>query len=278
MTHSDKMTAPEITPLSESGIAGKCQASGCEIDVHVLQTVGSTNTWLLDGAFSAPVTLCAAEHQTVGRGRRGKTWHSPDSGVTFSMRFNRRESIDHFNGLSLLAGAVLCDCLRSAGIADAMLKWPNDVLVNNAKLAGILVESKAATSRTGTCIVVGMGINYKRGDEAQLIEQASTDLFSLCGQSGLPDRSELIAKIATRLVDVVTVDAPEALRDLAGRWKNYDALAGAEVCASVAGGENMVGTARGIDVGGGFCIEDGHGVSVLTSADVSVRSREDRPG
>ena len=268
MTRSDNKPAH----LSASQIATICKASGSDVDIHVLQTVDSTNTWLLEGDFSAPVTLCAAEHQTVGRGRRGKTWHSPDSGVTFSMRFNCPESIDQFNGLSLLAGAVLCDCLRAVGIADAMVKWPNDVLVNNAKLAGILIESRAAISAPGTCIVVGMGINYERGDEAQLIDQASTDLYSLCGKNRLPDRSRLIAEIATRLLQVVTADVPCAVRDLAGEWKNYDALAGADVCASVAGGESVAGEAHGIDTSGGFRIKTAGGVRVFASADVSVRS------
>ena len=274
MTHSDNMPAPLIQPLNASGIASICKATGCEIDVHVFETIASTNTWLLEGEFDSPVTLCAAEHQTVGRGRRGKTWHSPNSGVTFSLRFNRPESVERFNGLSLLTGAVLCDSLRAVGIADAMVKWPNDVLVDNAKLAGILIESKAATSTPGTCVVVGMGINYKRGDEAQLIEQASTDLSALCEHNELPDRSTLIAEIATRLVAIVAAaDIPDAVRDLAGRWKNYDALAGADVCASVAGGESVVGNADGIDMSGGFRIKTSHGIRVFTSADVSVRHR-----
>ena len=273
MTDSDNMPAQPRTSLSVSAIESIFQTSGCNIDVHVLETVDSTNTWLLEGELPAPITLCAAEHQTLGRGRRGKTWHSPDSGVTFSMRFNRHESVEQFNGLSLLAGAVLCDSLRAVGIADAKIKWPNDVLVNNAKLAGILIESRSVVPKPGTCIVVGMGINYKRGDEAQLIDQASTDLFALCGENGLPDRSMLIAEIAVRLAEVVTADVPAAVRGLAASWNNYDALAEAEVCASVAGGESVIGLAHGIDSSGGFRIQTEDGVRVFTSADISVRRR-----
>jgi len=269
MTRSDNMPAP----LNAREIAAICQATGCDIDVRVLETVDSTNTWLLEGDFPSPVTLCAAEHQTVGRGRRGKTWHSPNSGVTFSLRFNCSESVAQFNGLSLLVGAVLCDCLRAVGIEGAMVKWPNDVLVNNAKLAGILIESRAAASEIGTCIVVGMGINYKRGDEAQFIDQASTDLSALCGSIGLPDRSTLIAEVAVSLVDIVTSNVPDAVRNLATRWNSYDALTGVEVSASVAGGESVVGIAHGIDASGGFQIKTAGGIRVFTSADVSVRQR-----
>ena len=270
MTISDDMPAP----LNASEIKSICRASGCDIEVQVLDKVDSTNTRLLEGDFPSPVTLCAAEHQTVGRGRRGKTWYSPDSGVTFSMRFNRREPVQQFNGLSLLAGAVLCDSLRDAGIADVMVKWPNDVLVNNAKLAGILIESRAMPAKTGTCIVVGMGINYKRGEEAQLIDQASTDLYTLCGDTGLPGRSGLIAQIATRLCSVVKTDVPGAVRDLAAGWSKYDALAGAQVCVNTSDSGSITGSAQGIDAGGGFRIKTGGEIRVFTSADVSVRNRD----
>jgi len=247
MTRSDNMPAP----LNAREIAAICQATGCDIDVRVLETVDSTNTWLLEGDFPSPVTL----------------------GVTFSLRFNCSESVAQFNGLSLLVGAVLCDCLRAVGIEGAMVKWPNDVLVNNAKLAGILIESRAAASEIGTCIVVGMGINYKRGDEAQFIDQASTDLSALCGSIGLPDRSTLIAEVAVSLVDIVTSNVPDAVRNLATRWNSYDALTGVEVSASVAGGESVVGIAHGIDASGGFQIKTAGGIRVFTSADVSVRQR-----
>jgi len=255
-------------PLSATEITNRCSAAGHNIDVHVLESVGSTNTWLMEAAFSAPVTLCAAEHQTVGRGRRGKVWHTPNSGVTFSMRFEREEPVEHFNGLSLLVGAVLCDCLRDIGVTDSWVKWPNDVLAGNAKLAGILIESRALSAQT--CIVVGMGINYKRGDEAGLVDQATTDLFELCGGKQLPDRSRLIADIASRLVEVVSADIQQSISHLAGSWKEYDALAETEVVATV-GGESVVGTADGIDTGGGFRIKTADGIRVLSSANVSVR-------
>jgi len=264
MTSSDNMPAP----LSAAEITDCCSAAGHSIDVRVLESVGSTNTWLLEGAFSAPVTLCAAEHQTIGRGRRGKVWHSPNSGVTFSMRFELEEPIERFNGLSLLVGAVLCDCLREIGVTDSWVKWPNDVLSGNAKLAGILIESRVLGKQT--CIVVGMGINYKRGVEAGLVDQATTDLFEVLGCKQLPDRSQLIADIACRLVDVVSADIQQSISSLAGRWSEYDALAGTEVVATVSE-ESFAGIADGIDTGGGFRIRTADGLRVLTSANVSVR-------
>lgn len=267
MTHSDNMP----TPLNGVLISEQLSKAGFEVEVEVLKSVDSTNTRLLDSENSPPVVLCAAEHQTVGRGRRGKTWHSPDSGITFSMRFDRPEPVSHFTGLSLLVGTVLCDSLRNVGVTDAMVKWPNDVLVEKAKLAGILIESRATASKQATVLVVGMGVNYKRGDEARLIDQASTDLNTVCGSEKLPDRSVLIADIATRLLSVISGDVPTALSELSGRWARYDALAGKSVNAEV-GGKLLHGVASGIDENGNLRLATDDGLLCLNSADVTVRT------
>lgn len=260
------------SPLDAKVIKSVCHHHGCEINVTVLQSVDSTNTWVLQETQSSGATLCAAEHQTEGRGRRGKTWHSPDSGVTFSIGLNSEKPIVWFNGLSLLIGALLCDRVREAGAVDAMVKWPNDVLVNGAKLAGILIESVASSSSDsgeGVRIVIGIGINYTRGPEAQLIDQANTDLFQLCGKS-LPDRSVLIAEIAVRVVQVVTGDVPQAIRELAQIWPRYDALSGLELKVEHAG-QSLTGVAAGIDPTGAIRLQSRNGVQVLHSADIAIQ-------
>ena len=190
--------------------------------------------------------------------------------MTFSLAFKRPEPVAWFGGVSLLVGSVLCDSLRSVGVADALVKWPNDVLVHDAKLAGILVESRTTNAMAETLLVLGMGVNYQRGEEACLIDQASTDLAAQCDPETLPDRSALIADIATRLVAVVSEDIPQAVNRLAGRWADYDALAGVSVVA-VVGKERIYGTARGIDGEGSLQIETIDGIRALNSADVTVR-------
>ena len=256
------------SPLDAKVIESFCHQRGCEINVTVLPSVDSTNTWILQETQSSGATLCAAEHQTEGRGRRGKTWHSPNCGITFSIGLNTDRPVGWFNGLSLLTGAVLCDCLRQVGADDAMVKWPNDVLVNGAKLAGILIESVASSAGSGgTHIVIGMGINYNRGPEAQLIDQANTDLFQLCGKP-LPDRSQLIAEITTQVMQVVTADVPKAMQELAQIWPQYDALSGVELKAEHAG-QILTGVAAGIDATGAMRLQSKNGIQVLHSADIT---------
>ena len=280
MTARDKMSSP----LDSKVIQSVCCQRGIPIKVTVLPAVESTNTWVMQETRSSETILCAAEHQTGGRGRRGKTWHSPNSGITFSLGLISLRPVTWFNGLSLVVGSILCDCLRAVGAADAMVKWPNDVLVDGAKLAGILIESSVSTERVSasletnsatTKIVIGIGINYQRGAEAQLIDQASTDLFQLCGTS-LPDRSQLIAEIASQVVRQSLGDVPSAMSELVTKWPGYDALAGRELVISQALSQAQLpvhGIGAGIDPTGALKLDTADGVRLFNSADISIRQR-----
>src|SRR6266478_1130751 len=112
------------------------------VEVRVVQRCASTNSVLLKGPCTGPVLL-AAEEQTAGRGRRGRRWHSaPGAGITFSLSRSLQRPAREAAGLSLVAGVALARALRALGVAQAALKWPNDLLVNGAKLGGILVETR----------------------------------------------------------------------------------------------------------------------------------------
>ena len=266
MANNDKISPP----LDADAIEAQCKSRGHNVDVTVLQSVSSTSTWIMQESQSSAAALCAAEHQTSGRGRRGKTWHSPDTGVTFSIGIHSSRPVSWFGGLSLLTGAALCDCLRSVGATEARVKWPNDVLVDGAKLAGILIESTASTSGSATLMVIGIGINYQRGPEAQLIDQASTDLCQTV--NSLPDRSDLIAEIACRVLQLVNDNVPEAIRLLSENWQQYDALAGRKLLIEYAG-KRLTGEAAGIDETGALKVQTESGMQVLNSADITIQKR-----
>ena len=292
------------TPLDACAIESVCRAHGCSPEVVVLSSVESTNTWLWDNKLSSPLVLCATEHQTLGRGRRGKTWFTPRLGLTFSIRLTCAESIAELGGLSLLVGSVLCDQLREMGVSRAMVKWPNDILVEGAKLAGILVESstaavskpaastlnvgssdsglddtavagkaRAGTTRAGTTVVIGIGINYRRGTEASLIDQASIDLYEICG-SAMPERYEIIGLVAARLVKVLAQSVPQSLHSLSQSWPLYDAMKGRKLVVE-SGNERISGQAAGIDSSGALLVQTESGQRSFISADISL-ARTDR--
>src|SRR5918996_1808670 len=114
------------------------------LEVRVVERCSSTNDLLLRTSSEKPL-LVAAEEQTAGRGRRGRRWHSaPGAGVTFSLASRIRRPARELAALSLVAGVAAIRALRRLGVHQASLKWPNDLVVDGAKLGGILVETRNA--------------------------------------------------------------------------------------------------------------------------------------
>src|SRR6185503_7682519 len=125
------------------------------VEVRVVERCTSTNDLLLEETHTV---LLAAEEQTAGRGRRGRRWHSArGAGLTFSLGRRIRRPARELSALSLVAGVAAASALRALGVRKAALKWPNDLVVEGAKLGGILVEARTAggRGRDGSYAVIG---------------------------------------------------------------------------------------------------------------------------
>lgn len=221
----------------------------------VLDEVDSTNRDALErAADGAPHgTVVVARRQTAGRGRQGRSWLSGDGALTLSV-IVRGHGVDGL--LPLRAGLAVA---RTAGSA-ARVKWPNDVLVDGRKVAGILVESAGDGAA-----VVGIGVNVAPG-EAELAPE-------LAGRAGTLGRSvdELDAvrdELLVHLTDAMSLDAPTVVAALAAR----DALAGRAIAWSAAdGGERREGHAEGIEADGRLRVRDADGTLVhLTGGEVHL--------
>jgi BirA family biotin operon repressor/biotin-[acetyl-CoA-carboxylase] ligase len=263
-----------MTDLSASAIERqvKRRYSG-DVEVQVLERIGSTNNWVKDKTASATpaigqVLVCAAEQQTAGRGRRGKTWHSPDRGVTFTTAFTLPLQASDLAGLSLLCGAAICTVLRDYGVVEARVKWPNDILVDGAKLCGILIEVVGATKGSST-VIVGIGLNYHRGDEISLIDQQSTDLFTLTGHP-LPDRSLLIADLVGELLTRCNSDVPSEVVKLSAQWHQFDALQQQLITCDDSGTHHVSGRGVGIDKTGRLLIDTASGIVAVSAGSIRV--------
>src|SRR5512138_1554975 len=121
---------------------------------------GSTNSVLLaEPDLPRPVLLIAGQ-QTAGRGRRGRRWHSePGAGLTFSLAVALRRPLRELAALPLVAGVAVARALHALGVVKAALKWPNDIVVDGAKLGGILVETRSLNG--GIKAVIGVGLNLR---------------------------------------------------------------------------------------------------------------------
>jgi BirA family biotin operon repressor/biotin-[acetyl-CoA-carboxylase] ligase len=250
------------TPASAASLAG----------IEVFLEVDSTNNWLreqaLNGARSG--TVCVAETQLAGRGRRGRTWVSPfAANLYLSLLWRSVTGATALGGLGLVTGIALLRALRSYGIEGVGLKWPNDILVSNAKLAGVLIDVVGESS--GPCIViVGIGVNVcMSSGEAAAIDQQWTDLHHLSGDSRL-SRNVLVARILDELMPAMDTFDAEGLHPFLDEWQQSDILRGRKIGLTLPN-EYITGTACGIDDVGALLVDTGHGRRRFLSGDVSVR-------
>ena len=241
--------------------------------VHVRFAVDSTNSVLarrLREGARAP-ELCAAEIQTAGKGRQGRRWVSGlGRSLVLSVSWRFDAPAEGLSGLSLALGVALVEALAAGGFDGVMLKWPNDLVVDERKLAGILVEVSRSGSGSAAC-VAGVGFNLDLAPvDSGRIDQPWTDFARGFGR--VPVRNTLAARVANALLDACEQFREQGLEPFAARWRERDALHGRPVRV-LSGGAPIDGTARGIDDDGALLVEHSSGVVRCESGEVSVRAR-----
>jgi BirA family transcriptional regulator, biotin operon repressor / biotin---[acetyl-CoA-carboxylase] ligase len=240
------------------------------VEVRLVERCDSTNSVLLAERAGAdhPVLLVAAQ-QSAGRGQRGRRWHStPDAGLTFSLALRVRRPLRELAGLSLVAGVAAARALRALGAARAALKWPNDLLVDGAKLGGILVETRASGS-AAPCAVIGIGINLRGGDalSARLRRPvASLDQFVDVSAA------HLLRNIVSSLLAAIHAFETGGLDAVRGDWEALHAHAGQRLRVRLADGRSLSGIAAGLDRDGGLRLRTRAGLRAVRSGRV-VRAR-----
>jgi len=245
----------------------------CGIESHLAHTLDSTNAHLMSLAQSgAPhKSLVAAEWQGMGRGRRGRTWLAGlGGGLMFSLlwRFNRPAS--ELSGLSLVVGLSLAQVLRQLGLHRAAVKWPNDILVDDAKLAGVLIEL-AGDMLGPSAAVIGVGVNVLGAESLRgALEQPVTDLSEHLDARGL-DRNLLLREVVLRLnADLERFDA-EGFAPFRQDWEALHAHQDQPVQVLTGGGGCIAGRAAGVDDGGALLLATDSGMQRFHSGEVSLR-------
>ena len=232
------------------------------IEVRVVERCSSTNVLLRD-AGRADVLL-AAEEQTSGRGRRGRRWHSARGcGAMFSLAKVVRRPVRELASLSLVAGVGAAHALRALGAERAALKWPNDLVIDGAKLGGILIETRP--DEEGTLAIIGIGINCRR--DAELARRLRRPVASLDQYVQL-DRNRLIAAVAASVLEALAIFEAEGLGPLRPQWEALHAHAGERVRVRLADGRVLCGIARGLGEDGALRVETTRGVRAVRSAQV----------
>lgn len=238
--------------------------------VHVFPVIDSTNQFLLErvGQLQSG-SLCLAECQTAGRGRRGKPWVSPfGCQLIISLYWRLEQGMAAVMGLSLAVGVAVVDALESLGYHGVQLKWPNDIYYEGRKLAGILVEMSGSAG--SLChLVVGVGINLAMPDrEAEKIDQAWAELRELSRDP--VDRNQLAVSVGRSLQETMLRFERDGLAPFVERWNQLDSFSGRPV-KLLMGEREVFGIARGIDDRGALRLETEQGMALFVGGEVSLR-------
>ncbi|WP_084483951.1 biotin--[acetyl-CoA-carboxylase] ligase [Nocardia anaemiae] len=234
--------------------------------IAVVESTGSTNADLIAraGEPGADRAVLLAETQEQGRGRHARSWVSPPRAQIAMSVLVRLPGIEPaaMGWLPLLTGVAVVDALRATAGVDANLKWPNDVLIDGRKVAGILAE--VASGGGAPAVVVGIGLNVDL-TEAELPVPHATSL-ALAGAK-VTDRTELVRSLLTEFARRFTAwrDAGWNTTDLIGVYRDRCATLGAPVRAELPGGQTLEGIATDVDTAGRLRI----GEQVVSAADVT---------
>ena len=254
------------TPISPETLQPLLHEAAGRIDLQVIEECDSTNTQLQALAKSgAPSgTLLLAQRQTAGRGRRGRSWHQGPEALAFSLLWrlpNERPA----NGLSLAVGLAIAEALSESDQKAAQLKWPNDVLVDGRKVAGVLIES-AGAQNANSRFIIGIGVNLGRTDELP------PELSTIASALPATDRTQTLARILDRLIVVLDEFAARGFAPMQSRWQSRHAYQDMAVNLHFSeGSEPVQGVCRGVDASGELLLETATCIQTIASGEVSLR-------
>ncbi|MCU1784512.1 bifunctional biotin--[acetyl-CoA-carboxylase] ligase/biotin operon repressor BirA [Pseudomonas sp. 13B_2.1_Bac1] len=241
--------------------------------VRISDSIDSTNAEalrLVETGSAAPF-LVLAEQQTAGRGRRGRKWVSPFAqNVYYSLVLRIEGGLRQLEGLSLVVGLAVMQALRESGVRGAALKWPNDVLVGQKKIAGILLE--LVGDPADICHVVlgiGINVNMQRADE---VDQQWT---SVQLETGAPvNRNVLVAQLGLQLQSYLDRHRAAGFAALQAEWEQSHAWQGKAV-SLIAGVNQVDGVVLGVDGQGALRLSVDGVEKIYSGGELSLRLRDD---
>ncbi len=258
---------PRMTTFLSAQRITQLRQSRLPIAIEVVDETASTNADLLvrvDHLLSP--LLLIAEKQTAGRGRAGRVWHSEaGASLTFSLAWKFMRSAHQLAGLPLAVGVALTEALTALDV-DAQLKWPNDILLDGRKLAGILIELRRSAVTGDTWAVIGIGINLAL--PPTLTEQLA---HTAAAPDVPPARHQLMAAILDSLCERLALFETHGFAAFVEPWNQRHAYAGKSVVISDHGKLLHEGRAQGVDHNGRLLLDTAHGRIAIVAGDVSLR-------
>lgn len=247
-------------------------SSNLSVPIEVIPVLDSTNQYLLKKKDLTSGSVCVAEYQTQGRGRRGRTWVSPfGSNIYYSMYWRLEAGLPAAMGISLVIGIALVEALESLGVNGLRLKWPNDIYYNNRKLAGILVELSGQAGDAAN-LIIGIGVNVAMPERTTGIDQPWISLKEVVGDKGI-SRNLLVQTMTEKLCESIEEYERNGLAPFKASWNNYDNFLNKPV-KLIIGNKEVFGICQGIDQQGALLLETENGIQPFIGGEISVRPGE----
>ena len=241
----------------------------------ICDVIDSTNNFLLKNFEKQHynnncIPVVATELQTHGRGRAGRSWHSGfGDSLTFSLGWRFEKGASSLSGLSLLIGIAIIRVFKSFSIGNVSLKWPNDILFDNKKLAGVLIELRGEIIGP-SFVIIGIGINFKLSDYIKSsLKQIATDLFSITCVCF--DRNLIFGSLLLELRNILPVFEEYGFSFFKNEWSSYHAYEGQPVSLIAPNGSVVEGTVDGVIDDGSICLITSTGRHTYQVGDISVR-------
>lgn len=259
-----------VDPLDECKILRRLPVEFREkVELSIIAEVDSTNA---EVARQVPyagglVPIVLADAQTLGRGRRGRSWSSPKGqNLYMSMGLTFRGGFEVLEGLSLVLGVAVARALHALGAEGAGLKWPNDLFVEGCKFGGILVEIQGELQQGQIQVIAGIGINVHM-KEAEEVDQPWVSLSGYWSDQPWK-RSDLAAEIIREVlgsVDRFERGGFEVFRD---EWQERDVFFGKPLLARDG---DLGGEGAGVDSAGNYQLKTDGGIVSVRAGDISLR-------
>ena len=272
------MSKEDSLLINAQQIATLLGSQRSRFDIHTFAECDSTNTVLFEQArVGAPSgTVVITDHQKSGRGSRNRLWYScPQASLTFSILWRFTAGMETMTGLSLAVGLAVAKALEACGARDICLKWPNDIVYQNKKLGGILIElmdSSTDADHPQTAAVCGIGLNLTRFVTTQEMSDFPLPVATLDEIiSPLPDRHLLFSSLLICLAEVLDQFAAVGFAGLQEEWQARHAWQDQPVVLLRDGQIENEGICRGADNDGALRVQTSRGIERCLSGDLSLR-------
>jgi BirA family biotin operon repressor/biotin-[acetyl-CoA-carboxylase] ligase len=268
--------ANQIELLSEKIIKKELSsiARQCCNELAVLFKTESTSSYLFNRLDSEKShgNAVFAEYQSNGRGRRGNQWLSPlASGVCVSVAWHFDAAPNALGLLSLYMGVATARTLSALGVDDIGLKWPNDIVINDKKLGGVLLELRGEASGP-VDVIVGVGVNYDLPEFASAdIDKAVTDMCSLTEKR--LSRNKIASTLLSNIFEILQELQSGTSSNLLDEWRQYDQSLGRRAKLILLGKE-IEGILKGVDNQGSLLMDVDGQLKSFTSGEVSLRIQQ----